>query len=140
MPPLDFTVTKPGKTHKKGWKLPPSPIALKVREGLNNLPPGTYSVTELQRLLCKTGNAYWNTGWGTVRAQLQVLPDWHWNGKKAPSHNKWVKEQKPMPVPHVPISTKAPAEKGPVTLCMERVEAMLESLCSSLGVKIPPKN
>ena len=122
----------------KAIKSPLSAIAIKVREGLDKIPPGTYSVSDLQRILCANGDAMWNTAFGTVKAQLQALPDWNWNGKTAPGRNKWVKEPKPMSVPHkvMPHDVPEPVQKGRITLHLEHIEAMLGSLCSSLGIKV----
>ena len=120
------------------WKTAISASGMKIRAGLEKVPPGIYSVSDLQRILCGSGDAQWNTGWGTVKAQLLNLPDWHWNGKTAPGRNKWVKEPKPMSVPHkvMPHDVPEPVQKGRITLHLEHIEAMLEALCSSLGIKV----
>jgi len=123
-------------------KRPISASGMKIRAGLDKVPAGTYSVTDLQKILCGNGDAQWNTGWGTVKCQLEQLPDWQWNGKSAPGQNKWIKTPKPMPVLHARLVTDVPEpqQKGPVSASLTRIEAMLEALCSNLGIKIPTKD
>jgi hypothetical protein len=118
-----------------------SVVSTKIKKGLDKIDPGQYSVSDLQRILCASGDATWSTSWGTVHSCLQKHHGWHWNGLTAPTKNKWIKDPpKPMPVPHThEIPASAPPPKGMVTLRLERVELMLETLLKEMQVPLPPK-
>jgi hypothetical protein len=111
----------------------------KIKKILADLPEGIYLIETLAERLHETGAIGWGTNWRRVKKYLALDPQWHWNGDKRRHKCAWVKTSLPPTLPEYIPSTPQPMEEdhtpGPVTTCLNKVEVMMERLCSEW--KIP---